>query len=119
MRKTKSKTGTASYVDELEQWLQEQQTKTGNGGVAFVAVRGDVQVALERGYSLKTVWSHLHAQGRYQHRYETFLRHAAKHLPREAPTGAQVTSAGKPKSQEPPPAAGFSFSAAPNQEELI
>jgi hypothetical protein len=122
VRKPKTKAGPEGYVDELEDWLESKQTgaRAGQGDVAFLAVRSNVQAAIERGHTLKTVWSHLHASGKYQHRYETFLKHAAKHLGRpqsRKPSSAQERF--KATANGPAKTAGFNFTATPNQEELI
>ena len=119
MRKPKTTTPGESYVEQLEEWLRSEEGggRRQGGDVAFLALRGDVEAAIDRGYSLKTVYRHLHASGRYPHRYETFLKHAAKHMDR---TGTARSRAGAPRSPRAPvKATGFNFTATPDQEDLI
>jgi len=97
-----------SYLDELAAWTKKREKKRQRKDqyvVAFLAVRANVEEAIEAGYSLMTIWEHLTDTGKISYRYETFLRHVHKHI--QAP---------KPKKNG---GKGFSFEATPRKEDLI
>ncbi|MBU0791961.1 MAG: TraK family protein, partial [Gammaproteobacteria bacterium] len=72
-----------SYTDELAEWVKKREAsrpRQDKSLVAFLAVRDDIHEAIDAGYSLKTIWEHLHEQGKIPYRYETFLKHVNKHI---------------------------------------
>lgn len=140
-----------SYTDELAEWVKKRdktRTRQDKNVVAFLAVRDDVKEAIAAGYAIKTIWEHMHEQGKIAYRYETFLKHVKRHI-REAKTDKQpvlaakneadasaankqpdnkpATAAPKAKGSEAkenekpqlPGTGGFNYQAKPNKEDLI
>jgi Family of unknown function (DUF5338) len=70
------------YVDELARWVKKRkaQGKTTSSITHFLALRDDIEAALEAGYPVKTIWEHLSETGKYTHRYETFARLVRKFI---------------------------------------
>jgi hypothetical protein len=63
-----------NYTDELARWVTKRQGKPRERNlVTFNGLQDDVRTALEAGYSSKTIWAHMHEQGRVDFGYETFL----------------------------------------------
>ena len=63
-----------NYTDELAQWTIRRQGKARERNlVTFHGLQDDVRAALAAGYSSKTIWAHMHDQGRVDFSYETFL----------------------------------------------
>ena len=129
-----------SFRDELATWVaqrdQAERPQRKEALVAFLAVRADVIEATAAGYTLKTIWEHLHEAGRVSFRYETFLRHVRRHItnaPPEcpklpAPVKSEVHAKGgesKPKALTEPKTSGvssvgsFNFDPTPKKEELL
>ena len=116
-----------NYTEELAEWVKRREAskpRQDRNAVAFLAVRTDVQAAMDAGYSRKTIWEHLRETGKVSCRYETFLRLVQRHLKRRLVTQATPPVPEKPSSpaakKSPPPAAGsFTFDPKPNKEELI
>src|SRR5574338_1286740 len=82
-----------SYTDELAYWVSQRtapRPRHDKNVVAFLAVKGDVKAALDAGYSMKTIWAHLHAMGRIAYRYETFTLHVKRHIRTERSAGNPV-----------------------------
>lgn len=125
------------YSDVLAEWVEKRpkgKRRLDAAAVAFLAVKNDVSEALEAGYAMKTIWTHLHETGRIQTSYEAFRKHVNRHI-KEAP--APVTArdqvktdkpAAKPKtkneaSEEPkneaPGIGTFKFNPKPNREDLL
>ena len=106
-----------TYPDELAEWVKGRQAKNQRQDkhvVAFLAVKGDVQAALDAGYAMKTIWEHMQEIGRLHCRYETFTQHVKRYIkavPAQAPLPAADQAKGKPaqqkggtKAQKPKPA---------------
>jgi hypothetical protein len=128
------------YTDELAEWVKKRDAsrpRQDRNVVAFLAVRADVEAAMDAGYALKTVWEHLHETGKIPYRYETFLNHVRRHITPKirrmpatlaacpvkdsrpaigAPASARTA---EPKKTEVPNVGGFTFDPSPNQEELL
>ena len=130
-----------SYTEELSDWVSKrkaQRPRQDKNIVAFLAVKGDVKAALDAGYSMKTIWEHLHETGRIEYRYETFTLHVKRHIRAKPLAGNQVeqqqeqskpqapTAATKPDQAQseprktpPPSVGGFTFNATPKKEDLF
>lgn len=129
-----------SYTEELADWVSQrtaQRPRQDKNVVAFLAVKGNVKAALDAGYSMKTIWAHLHATGRIEYRYETFTLHVKRHIRTEPPAGnpvaqraqsrPQVPAAAtksdpaqsEPRKTPPPSVGGFTFNATPKKEDLF
>lgn len=124
-----------SYTEELAKWVSERQAdrpRQDKNIVAFLAVKGDVKAALDAGYSMKTLWRHLHETGRIAYRYETFTLHVKRYIKAKPPAPSQgeqgkdsqcdpvaaATPKKEPRKTEPPNVGGFTFNATPNKEDL-
>lgn len=128
----------------LQRWANTragQRPRQDQGTVAFLAVRQEVQAGLQAGYALKTIWRFMHETGKVQTRYETFLKHARRHLDQPT-TGSAATpvsalpaqvatklAAASPMASSgaaaptvptvPTGLTGFTYNAVPNKEELF
>ncbi|CAG0988828.1 Protein TraK [Anaerolineae bacterium] len=134
----------SSYTEELAEWVKkrdaEKPKRQDKNWVAFLAVSNDVKAAIVAGYSLMTIWEHMHETGKIQVRYETFTKYVRRHGNRstvqidqggDKPTAPEaveqaqstkpepVESRSEPKKSEPPKLGGFTFDAKPKREELI
>jgi len=135
-----------SYPEQLAEWVKrrESNTKRDKNLVAFLAVRGDIQLAIDAGYAVKTIWANMHEEKRVAFGYDTFLNYVNKHIRAKA---AKAAKAAEPLATKPPsaqqqptkkdgkaPAApanpepkvkapealpGFSFNSKPDAKELI
>ena len=129
-----------SYTEELAAWVEKKAAKKRRldaTAVQFLTVKVDVKAALDAGYSVTTIWEHMHETGRVSFRYETFLRHVRRHItnaPSETPRSsatAKPTAQGKcgnesmptashePKKSEVSPVGRFNFDPTPKKEELL
>jgi len=137
-----------TFPQELAQWLKQREATKARRDkhlVAFLALKGDVQAAIEAGYSLMTIWKHLHDQAKLPCRYETFLKHVRRHI-KDAAAAQPGASCGhlpelarspvakkaaaprlpspsnpvRPAPSAPAPAlTGFSFNSQPKKEDLL
>lgn len=135
-----------SYPDQLAEWVKrrESNTKRDKNLVAFLAVRGDIQLAIEAGYAVKTIWANMHEEKRVAFGYDTFLNYVNKHIRAKAakaanaagPAPAKTPSAqqqptkkdgktpaapanSEPKVKAPDATPGFNFNSQPDVKELI
>lgn len=71
-------------TQDLASWLAKRHKSTRIERCDYLAVflsaRPDVIEARTAGYSLKTIWEHMHETGRIPFRYETFLKYARQHI---------------------------------------
>ena len=68
-----------NYTDELAQWARKRQGKARERNlVTFHGLQDDVRAALDAGFSSKTIWAHMHEQGRVDFGYETFLSYVTR-----------------------------------------
>ena len=123
------------YIEELAEWVKDREASKPTQDkhvVAFLAVKGDVEDAITAGYSLRTIWTHLHEVRKISVRYETFLRHVRRlvkakpsatpqHDGRPPETGQPSPSpAAKKRSSKPAAkATGFNFDSSPKKEDLL
>ncbi|MFS2024881.1 TraK family protein [Massilia sp. CT11-137] len=135
-----------SYNEELAEWVRQRarSARHEKNRVAFLSVKEDVREALEQGWPVKTIWTHMVEQKRIGFSYDAFLVYVKRHVRSaaepavartfQAPRASPVTPAGGPPAssiesrtpQAPVHAqpvqdqlTGFTFHAAPNREELI
>ncbi|EAY5119520.1 TraK family protein [Escherichia coli] len=91
------------YLTDLQEWVKQKKGLNGKSAnsarVVFLAIREDVKNAIEAGYSLTTIWEHMHETGRVTTTYETFRRHVRRYIDERkrasavserTPTGAAV-----------------------------
>lgn len=114
---------TKKYTDELTKWVKQREASRPRQDkhlVAFLSVRTEVKEALDLGYSVKTIWEHMHEIGKIKYRYETFLKHIRRHIKEEpAPPTIQPEEKEEPQKTEPAKMAGFKFDPTPKKEELF
>ena len=123
-----------SYPEQLGEWVKKRQsTKRDKNLVAFLAVKNDVQAALDAGYAVKTIWANMLDTQRIEFGYDTFLNHVNRLIrrpqaarPTETETTATANSDTKSKTSKTqktttPPfsQAGFVFNPKPNKEDLF
>jgi hypothetical protein len=126
-----------SYSKQLGEWVKLRESpRRDRYLVAFLAVRNDVQAALDEAFTLKTIWSNMHEAGRIRYGYHTFRNYVKKHLralpvdrtetpqTRNSQASTQVATslsvrrlALQAKGQDG--AAEFIYNAVPNKEELL
>jgi hypothetical protein len=114
------------YIEDLSAWVSKRKaarSRQDKNLVAFLAVKNDVADALTAGYSMKTIWEHLHELGRIDVRYETFTQYVKRHIKSKSPPQTQ-SPAGADQSQKKPrespsDVGGFTFNSIPNKEDLI
>ncbi len=113
-----------SYTEELAEWLKKKgpSRRKDKSTIAFLAIRDDIKAAMDEGYSLLTIWEHLHETGKIPFQYETFCKHVRRHIktvdkskPMPVEKAPPVDKT-KPKKKE---LSGFSFDATPKKEDLI
>lgn len=122
------------YPEELAEWVKKREAtrpRQDKNVVAFLSLKSDVQDAIAAGYSLLTIWEHLHEKGKIPYRYETFLKHVRRHIKSRPPAidgqppdpprppAAGKTAAPRPQQPAPPAPAGFRFDSQPKKEDLL
>ena len=132
---------TKAYRELLGEWVkQRESTKRDKNLVAFLAVRDNVEEALEAGYSVTTIWTNMHGEKRVAFGYQTFLRYVNRYLragkkesvdelssrperptfSTPARTGATIApTEAVPQVKAADKVLGFTFNAAPKKEDLI
>lgn len=85
-----------------------------------LALRADIQQALDDGWSVLAVHQTLHDEGRVTFSYQAFRRYVNQiHLSRTSPEKRRRKQAGKTAFKSSvAPVPGFSFNPSPNKEEL-
>lgn len=125
-----------SYPHQLAAWVERRKSsKKEMNRVAFLAIREDVQAAIDVGFQLKTIWLNMHESGRIIFGYDAFLQYVKRYNDcggsRSAAVIAAKASRAVPKetaaAQKPKgtpakgPAAipGFTFNSVPRKEDLL
>lgn len=123
-----------SYPEQLGEWVKKRQsTKRDKNLVAFLAVKNDVQAALDAGYAVKTIWANMVDTQRIEFGYDTFLNHVNRLIRRpqaarstETESTATADSDTKSKTSKtqktttpPSSQAGFVFNPKLNKEDLF
>ncbi len=128
-----------TYPEELAEWVKEREAKKPRQDkhlVAFLAVKSDVQTALDAGYAMKTIWEHMKETDRLRCRYETFTQHVKRYIkavsvaaqlpPLATPKDSQIKGTKSepkvaPQASGPklPKIGGFTFDAIPKKEDLL
>ena len=111
-----------NYTDTLTEWAKNQgkttKARRDRHWVVFLAVKADVEAAIEAGYALRTIWEHMRETGRITYRYETFLKHSSR-LKKIKPI-TDKSGEEPPEKKEPPSKSdGFKFNAVPKKEDLF
>ena len=83
-----------TYPEELAEWVKGREAKKPRQDkhvVAFLAVKSDVQAALDAGYAMKTIWEHMKETSRLRCRYETFTQHVKRYI-KAAPVASAASA---------------------------
>lgn len=123
------------YSEQLGQWVkQRRSTRRDKNVVAFLAVKDDVQKALNDGHAVMTVWKNMVEVERIEFCYSTFLIYVnriirPKSVSAQSLGPAPVSKtdarkvASKPKAvpvvTAPASMPGFTFNATPRKEDLL
>lgn len=67
-------------VNELDKMALEKKLGKGRGKMLFLGQMEEIKAALDKGYSIKTVWSHLHNTDRMPVGYASFTTYVSKYL---------------------------------------
>jgi len=106
------------YLDELAAWVEkraEKKRRQDAAVVAFMAVKSDVIDAMVAGYSLTTIWEHMHETGKMKCGYETFRKHVHRFIKtptlaaKISPTSPDMVLAETPVSASASPDPGPAF----------
>lgn len=131
-----------SYTEELAAWVEKKAAKKRRldaTAVQFLAVKADVKAALDAGYSVTTIWEHMHEIKKVTCTYETFRKHVKRFVKEPAAIPPAATAPGPtapvttgeatgatsrkhpetPTKSEPPKIGGFKFDASPKKEDLL
>lgn len=110
-----------TYPEELAEWVKGREAKKPRQDkhvVAFLAVKSDVQAALNAGYAMKTIWEHMKETGRLRCRYETFTQHVKRYIKGAKPEPKATPPTSKSNSK-PAKIGGFTFNATPKKDDLL
>jgi uncharacterized protein DUF5338 len=122
------------YSDQLGQWVKQKQSrKRDKNLVAFLAIKADVQEALNEGYAAKTIWAHMLEKKRIEFGYDTFLNYTNRQIRRHLSSATSIQDeqniASKDKTnkqtKEPkkattkPQQPGFTFDSSPKNEDYL
>ncbi len=97
------------YLADLQKWVAQKKglnsSSANTARVVFLAIRDDVKSAIDAGYSLTTIWEHMHETGRVSTTYETFRRHVKRYINVQKPSAyvadnASVQTAGVKKESQ-------------------
>ncbi len=114
------------YSEELSVWLEKQAKKKRRldaGAIAFLTVKADVIDAIEVGYSMNTIWEHMHETGRVKVSYETFRRYVKRYITAKVLTSNQAQAEPIKTADTPKKATTsiptFTFKPISNKEDLF
>ena len=111
-----------NYTDTLAEWAKNQgktaKARRDRHWAAFLAIRADVNAAIESGYALKTIWEHMSEIGSITYRYETFLKHVNRM--KKVEQIAEKSADEPPDKKEPQTKPNnFTFNPVPKKEDLF
>ena len=70
-----------SYTDQLEEWVKQKKGSARDKHlVTFLAIKEDVRLAMNAGYSAKTIWQNMRELGRVSFTYALFLKYVSLHI---------------------------------------
>ncbi|WP_367607872.1 TraK family protein [Legionella sp. W05-934-2] len=102
--------------ERVIQNLSEKKNKRSNAKIEFLALKEDIQEALDKGCSMKAVWETLSDEGQISFGYKAFRHYVLKLIKSEQEnTKDDKQRENKPKNE----IKGFTFNPIPNPEELL
>ena len=73
-----------SLSDRIATFMRKQPArKSGKTRASVIALRAEIQKALDDGWSVKAIWQTLHAEGSVEVGYHAFRRHVAALVPQQ------------------------------------
>jgi hypothetical protein len=88
-----------TYLTDLREWVDKKKglnsSRANSARVVFLAIRDDVKLAIDAGYSLVTIWEHMHETGRVTTTYETFRRHVKRFIKQQPPVSPPTIKPGE------------------------
>jgi hypothetical protein len=111
-----------TYMEELAAWVKKREAsrqRRDKNLVTFLALRADMKAAIEAGYTVKTIWEHLHETEKISCCYETFLKYTQHHITQVKGGNPEQKAGVVTKPQSPAPLPGFTFNPIPKKEDLF
>lgn len=105
-----------------ERIIREGPVNRRSQRAAFLALKDEIERAINAGWPVKDIWKTLHGEDRIQVSYQAFVKYvnrfirdveAAKLLP------DKPGKPGKPDKPNPPVKVGFTINSSPNKEDLV
>jgi len=114
-------------LQELSAWVDKNSVKTKQDIYvsSFLAIKQDVNTALNSGYTAKAVWGFYRDKGSVSYTYRTFLRYVNTYIKSEPINEtAQVSVVAEVQevqheTQKEKGITGFHFNPVPNEDELL
>ena len=128
-----------NYPEELGKWVKRRESSEPTTPVAlFLAVRDDIEAALDAGYPMKTIWQQMKDRQCLNVHYDTFRGYVKRYISntrnstpvaRLAKSSSAIKKAKKPAAVHPTAKSsvaasnsaipGFTFNPNPKKEDLI
>lgn len=121
------------YTEELTEWANKR--KSARPRTVFLALKKDIQSALDSGFTMLVIWEHLQETRGLSVSYNTFTQYVARYIKNAKPeplapaTQPEVIikttqerkelKKPEPKKAPKPKATGFKFNATPDKDELF
>jgi Family of unknown function (DUF5338) len=111
-----------------ERAARGKPSRSAQNRAVFLAMRGDVQQALNDGWPVKTIWETLHEEGKVTFSYQAFRGYVNRLVLALPAGGGSAASAPANGGAEPvadkeaaaaKAATGFTFNQTPNKEDLL
>ncbi|OJW52836.1 MAG: hypothetical protein BGO67_00555 [Alphaproteobacteria bacterium 41-28] len=116
------KVSSKNYLEELAAWVKKREVsrqRRDKNLVTVLALRADMKAAIGAGYTVKTIWEHLHETEKISCCYETFLKHIRQHITQVKESNPEQKAGVVTKPQAPTPLPGFTFNPIPKKEDLF
>ncbi len=94
----------------------EKKGKRNNAKIEFIALKEDIQEALDKGWSMKAVWETLSDEGQISFGYKAFRHYVLKLIKSEQENTREEKQS---KSKTTSEIKGFTFNPIANPEELL
>lgn len=104
---------------------KKKPSRNAQNRAAFLAVREDIQQALNDGWPVKTIWETLHEEGKVSFSYQAFRGYVNRLIlsstvkPDDNKRSSNGSQSPAKKTEKPATLAGFTFNPVPNKEALL
>lgn len=105
---------TKSLSERIAKRAASKTARQGKNRAVVMALRTEIEQALNDGWSVRAVWDTLRAEGKIDVSYQGFCNYIRQLVARKAPQHTKATGPQR-KGQLP----GFKFNATPNKEDLL